>query len=427
MPNEQGSLEPGLHRGATIRAIRAEEREACIDLWCTVWPGEGNPAYFRRYFYGDVDWLPDYTQVAELDGRIISAVHICRRVVSCGDFRLTMGGIANVATLAEFRGDGFNSACLRRAIAVMEADAMDFSLLFTGINPYYERHDFTDWPRERLRGTVQTAFAPRPTPFRVRPATDSDLPAIRGLYDGYNRHRPIAVQRTEAYWRDWIGRKPSQMSEPPLLALDAEGTPVGYIFYQVNFYNGHQISEDYAYVTEIGIAPAAEQQAVATALLDAVTQRALSSGKRELHLSVGAEAENRGWPDPIRLALCGLLENCTANVSLSGMVRLLHRDNLLRSFALELTERWATAGKPGGTLTFATPYGLTQLDANGPFLRVRPAEEAGAGEPLAQSALFGLLFGSLPPERATVNTALHPLLKALFPARATVYWGADGF
>src|SRR3569623_1514954 len=104
-PNVGEPLRQGV---ATIRSLREEEREACIDLWCTVWPGQNSRAYFRRYFYGDIDWLPYYTQVAEIEGRLVSAVQICRRVVACGDVQLTMGGIANVATAPAFRGKGYN-------------------------------------------------------------------------------------------------------------------------------------------------------------------------------------------------------------------------------------------------------------------------------------------------------------------------------
>jgi GNAT superfamily N-acetyltransferase/L-amino acid N-acyltransferase YncA len=417
MQAEQSDAGEPRHRNATVRSLREEEREACLDLWCSVWPGEGSRAYFRRYFYGDIDWLPDYTQVAEIDGRIVSAVHICRRVVACGDLKLTMGGIANVATAREFRGEGYSTACLRRAIAVMEADAMDFSLLFTGINPFYAREGFVDWPRERRRGAIRADFAPRPTALQVRPATDADIPVIQALYAAYNRTRPIAVQRSAAYWRDWIGFTPDTMGEPPLLALDAAGRAQGYACYQVNFYRGHQINEDYAYVTEIGFTPDADPGEVAAALLDAIAQRALASGKRELHVSVGLDR-------PICTALDGLLANPEANVTVSGMARLLHRDNLLRSVTPELTDRWIAAGRPPGALTFSTPYGPAELNANGHFLRVYTSEEA---EALPQSALFGLLFGSLSPEEATDETALHPLLHALFPAYGTVYWGADGF
>jgi GNAT superfamily N-acetyltransferase len=416
-PESSGDLRCG---DATVRSLREEEREACLDLWCTVWPGEGSRAYFSRYFYGDIDWLPYYTQVAERDGRIVSAVHICRRVVACGDVHLTMGGIANVATASEFRGNGYSAACLRRAIAVMEADALDFSLLFTGINAFYAREGFVDWSRERSRGAIRPDFAPRPTALQVRPATNADVPAIQALYAAYNRTRPIAVQRSAAYWRDWIGFAPDAMREPPLLALDRENRPVGYACYQVNFYRGHQIHEDYAYVTEIGITDAADATGVAAALLDAVAQRALASGKRELHLSVGL--------DPvIRAALDGLLTAAEANVTVSGMTRLLHRDSLLRGLVPELTDRWITAGRPPGVLTFTTPYGATALDATGPFLRVRAVEAEEEATPLPQSTLFGLLFGSLPPAEATSETGLHPLLHALFPRYGTVYWGADGF
>ncbi len=418
MRDEQGDLRPVSYRGATIRSLREEDRDSCLDLWCTVWPSEGSRAYFSRYFYSDIDWLPYYTQVADVEGRIVSAVHICRRVVACGDMQLTMGGIANVATAMEFRGEGYSTACLRRALAVMEGDAMDFSLLFTGINPYYVREGYVDWPRERKRGTIRADFLPRPTPLRVRSATSADIHTIQALYTGYNRTRPIAVQRTAAYWRDWIEFVPDSMGEPPLLALDAEGRTLGYACYQVNFYRGHQLNEDYAYVTEIGFSVDADQQAVATALLDAIAQRALASGKRELHLSVVLDR-------PICAALDGLLAAPESNITFSGMARLLHRDSLLRSLTPELTDRWIAAGRPRGVLTFATPYGPTELNANGPFLRVQGIDREEAVMP--QSTLFGLLFGSLSPEEATEETDLHPLLRALFPPHGTVFWGADGF
>ena len=61
-----------------------------------------------------------------------------------------MGGIANVATLPEFRGKGYSTACLKQTIAVMEGDAMDFSLLFTGINGYYERQGYISRKRDNI-------------------------------------------------------------------------------------------------------------------------------------------------------------------------------------------------------------------------------------------------------------------------------------
>jgi GNAT superfamily N-acetyltransferase/L-amino acid N-acyltransferase YncA len=401
------------------RALRNEEREECIALWRAVWPGD-NDAYFRRYFYGDVEWLPYYTQVAVADSKIVSAVHICKRTVACGDFRLIMGGVANVATLPEYRGKGYNTACLQSAIRVMEADAMDFSLLFTGIRDYYTRQGYAALPQKRLRGTLRDGWISRPSRLRVRSMTSEDLPAVYALYDEYNRTRPIAVQRSPAYWRDWIGLTPDALPEPPLVAVDSVGRIVGYIVYQVDYRREQPTKENYASIAEYGakVGSPSEEETIAAALLDAVSARALASGKRELHLNIPLEM-------PLLSALAGMLEKSEENVTLSGMGRLLHKENLLRSLLMELNERWAASGRPAGILNFQTPYGPIRLNAGGAFLRVESGENG--TETLPQSALLGLVFGMLAPEEAVSDRSLHPLIATLFPQRPSIYWSADGF
>ena len=168
-----------------IRALKESEKEECIAFWRSIWPGD-NDAYFRRYLEGDVEWLPYYTQVAVDCGRIVSSAHICKRTVACGDFRLQMGGVANVATLPEYRGHGINSECLSTAIRVMEADAMDFSLLFTGIPGYYEKKGFSPIPRTRLRGTLRHGPVPNVLGITVRQAATADIADIADIYDSYN-------------------------------------------------------------------------------------------------------------------------------------------------------------------------------------------------------------------------------------------------
>jgi N-acetylglutamate synthase-like GNAT family acetyltransferase len=394
---------------AEFRAIREEEREACLDLWCTVFPGAGRD-YFRRYFYGDVEWLPYYTQVAVLDGKLVSSVHICKRVVACGDFQLTMGGIANVATLPEHRGQGYNTECLRRAVGIMEADAMDFSLLGTGINAFYERVGFATLHHDSLYGPIRADFAPRPTPVVLRPATAADLPTVQAIYAEYNRQRPYTVQRTEAYWRDWVRVSPERIPETLLVATLPDGTVQGYVRY-------HLSDRDVADVTELGVRTA-DADTLTSALLEAVAERARAAQKAQLHFGIAQE------PDVAAAARTILAEE-NWYTHKHDMVRLLHRENLLRAVALGLNERWIAAGRPGGALTFETPYGPVRLDANGTFLRAEPVEEA--TEALGQAMLFVLLFGLTAPEQAMTDTALHPLLAALFPRRPAIYWNADGF
>jgi predicted N-acetyltransferase YhbS len=422
-----------------IRALQPREQAACISLWRAVWPGD-NEAYFRRYFEGDVEWLPYYTQVAVDGGRIVSAVHVCKRTVACGDFRLQMGGVANVATLPEYRGRGLNRACLRAAIGVMEADAMDFALLFTGINGYYAKEGFATVPRTRLRCTLRAGRKPVPTGIEVRPAQADDLGQLFAIYDAYNAVRPIAVQRSPAYWRDWVGMTPATLArpDPPLVAVFADGRIAGYVTYQANFYQGHQVTEDYAHVTEYGALPdgnpgksgaslrtepAANDRcesgdAIALALLGAVSERATESGKRELHLNIALDA-------PVRAAAATLCESCVETVTESAMGRLLHRDSLLRSLLLEWNDRWIEAGRPGGELAFESPYGPVGIDAPGQFLRVRTDDVPAMR--MSHSTLLTLIFGAMTAEQAAPDPSVVPQLGALFPPRDSVYWSADGF
>ena len=407
-----------------VRAIREEERQDCLDLWCEVWPGESSPAYFRRYFYGDIEHLPYYTQVGVLNGKVVSAVHICKRTVACGELQLTMGGIANVASLPDYRGRGYNTRCLQSAVAVMEADAMDFSLLFTGINDYYARQGYDTLPRHWTSGAVRSDFILLPSEFTVRPATADDLPAIQACYAEYNRHRPIAVQRTPAYWRDWMNVQSGHVPGGLLVALDTAGRLRGYVqtgvFKSAIAYSpdavGMRVTE---YGTSAGLS-AQQEDAIALALLHSVITDVSEEGPASI-LRVDIACTSA-----VEQALTTLLTAQTPHTNTSGMFRVLHRDNLLRSMAMGLNDKWIGAGRPPGRLTFATPYGPTVLDATSTFLQVT-IDEAEDNEIMPQAVLFALLFGMISPGEATSEASLHPLIATLFPPQAHVYYGADGF
>jgi len=418
--------------GLDIRAIREEERQECLDLWCTVWPGEpeGSMEYFRRYFYGDREFLPYYTRVGVVDGKIVSAVQICKRIVACGDHLLTMGGIANVATLPEYRGKGYNTQCLRSAIAVMEADAMDFSLLFTGIHPYYERQDFETLEKLWLSGTVRGDFVAPISQYRVRPATVDDLDGVQRCYSEYNSKRPFAVQRYRAYWRDWMNIHSSHIPETLLVATDATETVVGYIQTGV-FKSAIPYSADAAEVrvieygaldlASVNLTGSGADEQIAVALLAAVVARMQASNPRILRLEIAPERA-------VYHALGQIVEEVEEHTNRSGMVRLLHRENLFRSMTMDWNDRWLAAGRPPGRLLFDTPYGAVSLDATGSLIRIGvPDNGDDMPDLLSQSTFLGLLFGMLSPDRVTENESLHPLISTLFPLRACVYYGADGF
>jgi hypothetical protein len=404
-----------------FRALRPHEREECLDLWLTVWPG--NREYFERYFFGDVEWLPYYTQVAECDGRLVSSVHICKRIVGCGDMSLTMGGIANVATLPEYRGRGYNAGCLKNAIEVMEADAMDFSLLFTGLNEYYRKFGYVDIKRSRATVHVRSDYEAHASKYLVRPAISADIPMIRRIYDSYNQYRPIAVRRSEAYWRDWIRLSPDNRPISLHVACDGSGGAVGYVYTGV-FNSAIPYGSDEAEVRIIELCTDSSlehnEEVVTHCLLNHVIELMKRAGTIIAEIAftptVQRVLSDIGGPQGVQQSRIN-----------SGMVRILHRDNLLNSVVMCSYDRWRKAEFPAGKLVFETPYGKAVLEAVGSQIKVCASDSSGfeESELISQSEIFGLLFGSL-----AANPEWHrrySLLTALFPQQDMVYWGADGF
>ncbi len=400
------------------RALKESERTECLDLWYTVWPSD-NRGYFERYFYGDIEWLPYYTQVAVENDRLVSAVHICKRTVPCGDLLLTMGGIANVATLPDYRGKGYNTGCLKNAIGVMEADAMDFSLLFTGIHDYYGRLGYSKISRRSYHGAIKQAFSPPEHDVIVRPVEAGDLPAIREIYTEYNRSRPITVQRSDAYWRDWLKITPEKIPDHFYAALGNDSRVLGYArcgtFKSAVPYGPEEAG---VRLTEFGVSDTQKNaQATTHALMEYVAKRFLETGSKNIRLDIAPE------PDVLN-ALKNVVDEVEVSPSNSGMVRLLHRENLSRGISMQLNDRWIAAGRPRGSVSFSTPYGPISIEADGAFLLISPSNEA---DSLSQQIFFELLFGMISPEDATEDPALHSLLAGLFPRMASTYYGSDGF
>ena len=392
-----------------------KEKEECLDLWCAAFDSTSRE-YFARYFYGDVEWLPYYTQVAVLEGKIVSSVTTVKRTVSCGEFRLTMGGVANVSTYKEHRGKGYNAECLKRIIGVMEADAFDFTTLGTGITDYYAKFGYEIERSKRLSGTIREDFSPRETPFQVRLATPEDRPAIQEIYRIYNAKRPIAVQRDESYWRGWV----CDSAEQPFLALGANREIVGYAATAIGTHHGSAMGDRSGGVSEFGtlLRSPEEKRQVAGALLDSLTALTLANGNTRFNVDISHDAE-----------ILQILETTFTTRKWTperhGMIRLLHQDNLIKSLLMDLNECWSGAGKPSGVLDFQTPYGCFRVDARGGLLKAEPVENS--VEALSQSTFCALLFGALSPIEATSDSTRHELISALFPYQPAIFYSADGF
>lgn len=177
--------------------LTEEQRPQAAHIWNVVFndgvPDEDGPG-------GHQDPWPDRAYVfgCLVDDRVVSVVHLMRREAHVPGGKWTFGAIAGVATLEEFRGRGYSSKLLRMAAEQMKADGCDIGLLFTGINPFYEKLGWSTVLRKHLVFSVDTPPAPA-----IEPATAVEWAEIAPVHEAFNRDRPFTVVRPPEYWEKW--------------------------------------------------------------------------------------------------------------------------------------------------------------------------------------------------------------------------------
>jgi hypothetical protein len=205
-----------------------------------------------------------------------------------------MAGIANVATLPDYRGHGFASQLLRDLHAVMDAEDFAFGLLFTGIHDFYARLGWERLPLPLYQAT------PAPVDlggWRFRVAEPDDLPRLQRWYDAFYADHPLTVARDDAYWRIWTRWDDPTWRAKFYLAEDPAGVPRGYLAletYHGRDEQGNRIVEGVG-LAELGADPA-DAEAVRM-LIGFASQTAHMAGARlDIFLP---EADIQRWVRPL--------------------------------------------------------------------------------------------------------------------------------
>jgi predicted N-acetyltransferase YhbS len=203
-----------------VRNPRQEELATVWEVLCGAF-GEEPRERFRRQIWEDSTFELEQIRIAEVDGKIVSHVWVAERPVFYrGQVVLPMGGIGGVGTLPEYRGRGLATLLLEDAIAYMERKGHAISMLFTGINPFYAKLGWADFPEWRFRLQVRRVpdESEMPEKYSVRPCElEKDLPDLRAVYKSHAKGLQLSLchARPDKFWLDghpqYLGLKPSHV------------------------------------------------------------------------------------------------------------------------------------------------------------------------------------------------------------------------
>ena len=392
-----------------FRAIGPNELGDCLSLWREVFE-RTNGDYFAPYLHGDPWYKHDYTRVCALDGKLVSALQICEREVRVGSARIRMGGIGNVATHPDHRRKGYSSRLLRDAIAVMLAHGMDFSVLFTGIQPFYEKAGWCSVPvkalagrlRRRLREDTEIRYSTRPCDWTY------DMPSIQRIHEEFNSTRPLTVVRSREYWKGYA--VPRFGAPKCTLLAETEGRICGYLFFQFDKEN--------FWLREIGYAPGDKE--CARVLIHRAAARTSALGVRRIWSDLPREPE-------ILAAIGQVAERVKIQEPMDMMCRMINMQSLGRKVLPELNRRVRLSKPPSGSISLDTEMGSLELTVR--FGRVSTGAHNPSRIPVSQSDFFSLLFGIKGVEELDLPIAYkdRQIVSALFAPQRPAFWLPDHF
>lgn len=397
------------------RRVYLEEFGELLDLLDKVF--NGGRLYFEHILAKDPWMKQRLTYVIEEDGRLVSHVSCHMRPVLFGSVQVPMGGIGHVATLKEYRQRHHSSALLQAIINGMELAETPLSLLFTGINAFYERYSWYGLERVEYSFAAEDALRLPHGEYELRAFGAEDLPAVMALYNQVAPGYTLSLARNETYWRNWwTWADPDRRvsDDPRCFQLAFEGD-------QLVAYGLFRPGEESTGIAELLCLPGHEQ-AMAALVAGASGQ----FGKPAFRMRL---IKHHPYTDAL-LAAGAKLES---RLSYGSMFRVNSLYGLLKCLLPELGQRLATAGGGSGKLVIGHFSGAVALESSGDQVTVAPASKAEPELQLPETTLLSLLIGvgdpleTLGQAAASLQPEQRSLLAALFPAGTPQYWPGDGF
>ena len=413
-----------------IREAKADERDEIVDLISAVFVEKCRPRYASQH-YQDSSYELDQSRVCVVDGKIVSYVRVSNRSMYIGEAVVKLGGIGMVVTSPEHRGRGYASALLRDAIAYMEAQNYDLSLLFTTIQPFYMPLGWASFPQTNFELELHDKKTFAPSGWKNRQFDlERDLTQISEIYNEHNKGRTGTILRSESLWRDGYSQ---QVGMLPSLVVEKEGQIGAYA--NLTFPNDDQgidayLATYYPNLREVGWRRTTPDShlALCHAILEAAYERGVESISGRLprhHPTILLLSEESGSP-----------------LSFSIHERMMYRvislerlfQKLIPKFEAELEN--ATTTNRSGSFHFTVGDQTCTLNVNRGKVTVVAGDSGKTKIALDTyhflKVLFGdATFGQLDEFNRIKGINLQPdemaLLSTLFPKDEPTHWICDYF
>ncbi|MET1250113.1 GNAT family N-acetyltransferase [Sporolactobacillus sp. STCC-11] len=214
-----------------IRPINQDkELDEALDLWSNVFPK--SRAFFEQRIRLDPVCSRETTWIARVNGKLAGAVQIFPLLLSYNGLVLKCGGIGNVAALPQYRGKHLIRTILKHQTMWMADHGYDLSLLFTGINSFYEKEGWHTFRVNRLLLDVdELPKIEVPNHYRIRELEERDLKQVQHVYKVFCASQVGSVVRSDEYWRGQVKWR-QERNEKFLNAFDGDRL-VAYLRYEV--------------------------------------------------------------------------------------------------------------------------------------------------------------------------------------------------
>ena len=342
------------------------------------------------------DGRPGFKVWVEHAGDRVSQLEIAEIHIGLCGTEVRSAGILDVETAPAHRRQGFGRFLMEEALDLALREGFEISTLF-GIPGFYHRFGYVSVGPSFEIWLSAGAVRDPASGMAIRPATDADWPEIARIYARASADLNGAPMRDPASWPGPRQGSFWDVKPTTLAAVDARGSPVGYIMF--DFENNGMSITDAAFV-DVDAAPV---------LLNAAARAAVDRGIEDMCFLLHPE---KAFGDYLRRFPVRVKEQRPHDTD--DMARLLDQRAVLQKVSGELRRRaWRAGADTPSSLTVRTDLGAATVRLGG---------EAGPlSISLPQQGLIQLLYGYRTPAEiagmpgAEIPSGALALLETVFP------------